>query len=402
VPDLRAALEDAIVENPHDVSSYMAYGDFLSEQGDPRGEFIQTQLAREDRKLSPARREMLQKRESELLQEHEREWLGPLARYLIDRDTSDLSPDYYAGHQKIEHTWRRGFLDSVKVHFLTGRLAQALADCPAANLLRELGVDDDQSAWEEGEVNRPTPRVAMPPGSSEWLHLFELIGSPCLRNLRVLRVGDESGMNSERGYCDGHCYTPGLEHVVADCPCIEELLLMTKSYSTEALFGLKNLTNLRVLHVEHMRSYPVAVLANNPALTNLEHIYFHPHFADDYYSYLTFEGLRELAESPYLTNLKRLYWHCSTVGDDGIRVLIDTGLLGRLKVLSLRHGCVTDAGVRLLEACPATRGLELLDLRCNQVTLKFVKFRRVTGVNVLGSDQHPVGSDEYLLECDYE
>ena len=42
---LRLALEQALVENPDDLAAHAAYADLLMEEGDPRGEFIQVQLA---------------------------------------------------------------------------------------------------------------------------------------------------------------------------------------------------------------------------------------------------------------------------------------------------------------------------------------------------------------------
>jgi uncharacterized protein (TIGR02996 family) len=45
---LREALEAALVENPDDLAAHRAYADHLMELGDPRGEFIQVQLALED------------------------------------------------------------------------------------------------------------------------------------------------------------------------------------------------------------------------------------------------------------------------------------------------------------------------------------------------------------------
>ena len=51
---LRAALEDAIAANPDDRAAHSAYADLLTEEGDPRGEFIAVQLALEDESLPPA------------------------------------------------------------------------------------------------------------------------------------------------------------------------------------------------------------------------------------------------------------------------------------------------------------------------------------------------------------
>jgi uncharacterized protein (TIGR02996 family) len=397
---LRKALEEALSENPDEVAGYMAYGDYLAELGDPRGEFIQVQLALEDTTLPAESRKKLKARERSLLKKHERDWLGPLGPFLVDHDTSDLDQDYYAKHQKVRHAWRRGFLASVEVHFLTGRIAHALADSPAARLLRELRVADDLAHWDEGEVNPPPPRRPLPAGAKTRLNLFDLIRSPCLGNLRVLQVGDETGL--EGSYTDCHSYAPGLEHVIRKLLRIEELHLMCKSYKPSEVFGLKNLSHLRHLHVEHLRDYPVEVLAKNEALSNLERIYFHPHYAVYDYSYLSATSLRTLAESPHLKKLNQLFWHCSDAGDWGVEVLIESGLLDRLKVLSLRSGCVTDEGARLLAEHPATRKLEMLDLRRNQLTESGIAALRRTRVKLRCDNQLPVGSDEYLHDGDFE
>ena len=65
--ELWSALEDSLAEDPDDLATHMAYADLLAEQGDPRGEFIQTQLALEDPGRSPEERKRLQQRERELL-----------------------------------------------------------------------------------------------------------------------------------------------------------------------------------------------------------------------------------------------------------------------------------------------------------------------------------------------
>src|SRR5262249_37760968 len=79
---LAASLESALVENPDDLAAHMAYGDYLAEQGDPRGELIQVQLALEDESRKPAERKKLRQREEELLKLHGRQWLGETGRFL--------------------------------------------------------------------------------------------------------------------------------------------------------------------------------------------------------------------------------------------------------------------------------------------------------------------------------
>src|SRR5262245_24173413 len=84
LPPLAAALEAAIRENPDELANYAAYADWLTEQGDPRGEFIQVQLALENEGLSKSERQKLQRRETALLKEHESEWVGEWAALAKD------------------------------------------------------------------------------------------------------------------------------------------------------------------------------------------------------------------------------------------------------------------------------------------------------------------------------
>src|SRR5262245_8654500 len=82
---LRSALEVALAANPDDLAAHMAYGDYLAEQGDPRGELVQVQLALEDPSRSASQRKSLQKREKELLARHLPTWMGP-AHVLFGRE----------------------------------------------------------------------------------------------------------------------------------------------------------------------------------------------------------------------------------------------------------------------------------------------------------------------------
>src|SRR5277367_3706710 len=92
---MRQALEQALVENPDDLATHAAYADHLSEQGDPRGEFIQVQLALENPKHSAEQRKQFQAREQTLLQEHAQEWLGDLGRFLVGEWSGPDKPYHY-------------------------------------------------------------------------------------------------------------------------------------------------------------------------------------------------------------------------------------------------------------------------------------------------------------------
>ena len=63
----RKALEAALLAHPDEIAAHSAYADLLVEEGNPRGEFIQVQLALEDPARSREERETLAKREAESL-----------------------------------------------------------------------------------------------------------------------------------------------------------------------------------------------------------------------------------------------------------------------------------------------------------------------------------------------
>src|SRR5262249_61214153 len=83
MPSLRDWLEAALVEDHDDLATHRAYADYLQEQGDPRGEFIQVQLALEDPERTTEERRELERRERDLLTAHGRRWLGCLVNELL-------------------------------------------------------------------------------------------------------------------------------------------------------------------------------------------------------------------------------------------------------------------------------------------------------------------------------
>src|ERR1043165_1915846 len=80
------AFDKALAADPYDHAGWCAYADYLTEQGDPRGEFMQVQIALEDESHSKTDRQALKKRETALLKKHEKEWLGPLAACTVDAE----------------------------------------------------------------------------------------------------------------------------------------------------------------------------------------------------------------------------------------------------------------------------------------------------------------------------
>src|SRR5262245_8175504 len=114
---LRSALETALRENPDDLAAHMAYGDYLAEEGDPRGEFIQVQIALEDPSRSAEERKRLRQREQELLSRHLADWVGS-AHVLFTLGDSHWIESGPFGLQYIDanryrYRFARGWLESM-------------------------------------------------------------------------------------------------------------------------------------------------------------------------------------------------------------------------------------------------------------------------------------------------
>jgi uncharacterized protein (TIGR02996 family) len=382
MPSLRDALEAALVENPDDLAAHSAYADYLQEQGDPRGEFIQVQLALEDPDRTDSERRKLHLREQALLLKHERKWLGRFAGELLGPVDAPIEiREFYQAPYEFE--FRRGWLDRL-VWRQTGlkhgsQLGRLLCKAPEARLLRELVLETD-----DGIVKT-------------------LLHSPYLGNLRVFQLGE----NDEHGYGVPKVWvhSPEVPDLVARLPRIEELRLLANCYDPTRLFALRNLQQLRVLKVYRLQAvYPLELLADNPALGELSDLRLHPHASPEPLIDLT--SVRALLNSSHLRSLTHLQLRCSNLGDVGCTEIVTAGILRRLKSLDLCHGEITDVGARILADCPDLRHLELLDIARNGLTQTGIDaLRRVLGSALRADDQQ--SSDEleqqqYLAEGDRE
>ncbi len=409
---MREAFERAILNHPEDSTNYAVYADWLTEQDDPRGEFMQTQLALENESLPATERKTLQQQEHELLAQHQREWLAELAPFVLDEKEDEPT------HTGTEVIWERGLLTGLIIGSLNRAIAQSLATTTAVRFLSELHIHESYASYHDSTEETIAQRVPTPPGMREHQEYFELIGSPFLENLRILRIGNDEP--PEDGWTDCHMYSPGIEYLVAQMPRLEELHLLAKEYDCAALFALPNLTCLRVLRMYHLGNrrsglgqyeYPLNILAANPAFANLTHLKFHPHWAEESddngteLSYLPLEQVRTLLRSPHLKSLTHLQLRLSDIGDEGVHELIASGILKRLKWLDLRHGAITDDGARLFAACSDIRNLERLDLTRNAVTATGLGILRAAKIDAVANNPLTVAelqSREYLREGDFE
>ena len=347
MPSLRDALEAALVEDPDDLATHHAYADYLQEQGDPRGEFIQVQLALEDPNRTEAVRRKLLLREQTLLAKHGRKWLGCLADELLGPVDSPWAELLDVHQIPYAIRFARGWLDRIflsrygcgfKTASVLGRL---LCKAPEVRLLRELVLESN-----EGIIER-------------------LIHSPYLGNLRLFQLGHNQLDDDDPARSTVAARLA--PDFVARLPRIEELYLLAEGYDPARLFTLRNLHHLRVLWVYHLAGvYPLELLANNPTLRELSDLRLQP-FASSQ-PLIGLASVRALLHSRHLPKLSRLQLSGSDLGDVGCTEIVTSGILKRLEALDLSDGEITDVGARILADCPDLRHLEQLDIDGNLLT----------------------------------
>jgi uncharacterized protein (TIGR02996 family) len=412
---LQQSLEAALVENPDDLAAHSAYADFLMEHGDPRGEFIQVQLALEDTGRPAEERKRLQRRESELLAEHAGQWLGDAGRFLVGEWSGEDKPYHFQ--------FRRGWLDFVRTLPFPDSIVAALARSPEARLLSRLDViydmeyhpfDFDQFMEGPNDALRAGEREN---NTYEGTEILEpLLESPYLMNLRAFKFGFSDGEQLAHSTMvapfEGSTAAEVIE-LLEKCPRLEWLCLNTHIQGIQQLFAHPALSNLRLLQYyygtgyEPDGTYPLRAggtpyrlntLASNPALSRLTTLRLHPGRE----ATIELDELDALLRSPNLPSLTHLQVHMTNFGDEGYRRIIDSGILRRLEVLDIGYGNMTDEGARLLADCPDLRHLKLLDVTRNGLTARGIAALRETRIQVAADNQHAPGEEDYLWEVDFE
>jgi uncharacterized protein (TIGR02996 family) len=414
------AFEAGLLDHPDDIARWSAYSDYLTERGDPRGEFMRVQLALEDESLSAADRKKLKAAETKLLKAHEREWLGPLAAFTVDAEKEERWRD---GKRQmlppVFHEFERGWLRRLEFPELSVAQARAFAACKDARLIRTLVVEQGKYEAPEG-TNNQYARSFYPPGpdvpsdmtdSSEG-GLHALTRCPHLGAIRSFQLGEGGIVVTGDDYAS--CHTSGdlAHHLVKQMPRVEHLAVHAQRVDANKLFTLP-MPNLRTFSLLHTTGYPLDKLAANKTLTNLTTLQCHPHameYGDEENgAYIRLPHLRAVCRSPYLKKLNHLCLRLTDFGDAGVKEIVSSGLLERLTVLDLRGGCVSDKGAALLAASPHLPKLKFLNLRRNALTDAGVTAIRATKVNADLDGQHtttafdPDGEiPDYLYEGDYE
>jgi uncharacterized protein (TIGR02996 family) len=383
---LRQALERALAENSADLAAHMAYADHLVELGDLRGELVRVQLALEDEKVAADERQELLRREKALLDRWQREWLGPLAGFWIDRlDGADWMDDPTNGPNQFG--WRRGWIDVLEFSGCSPHVVAAVQRSqPLLRCLREVRLTS--ARYDEDRY---------PFGDLAEIDVFS--------NVRRFVVGvegdDQNWVRDAISAADFYTRMPRLED-----------LHLTNGETPFA----EPFPHLRKLTAWHSRDvYDLEALAANASLKNLTHLSCWPRGQsnempwqrnpDGGWAYIARTAARALFRSPNLPALRHLTLRNSDIGDEGIGDLIASGLLARLTTLDLAGGRITDVGARRLAECPDVRRLESLNLDENMIGPPGLAVLRVANTSVTAGHQYGpevLETREYLFSGDCE
>lgn len=335
--------------NPDDVAAWSAYADFLTEKGDPRGEFMRVQLALEDESLTKAERKRHQAAEAKLLAAHREEWAGEVMYF----------PSF-----RHEIGYRRGWV--YRINADADHMSRVAAD-PRFLWVRDITV---------GRLDR----------QHDVRLLASAVFTPVLRRIQV-------GNSPEVSYCES---CDGITDLIRHSPKLESLILCTTGPAKGV--GAVRVPSLRELgiHCQYEYSKTIAQIARNRSFRRLRTLGFCPRVSDFGEARLTLADLTVLAESPNLQGLRELRFSLTDAGDAGVDVLIRSGLLGRLEVLDLTYGNVTDSGAAAI-ALARPAHLRAVNLTCNAVTPAGVRLLEDAGIAATADHPHAPDDFEYLV-----
>jgi uncharacterized protein (TIGR02996 family) len=342
----REMLEAAIAADFDDLAAHAAYADLLTEQGDPRGEYIQLRLALENDDQSPRLLAEWRERAHRLYQTHHREWLGNLASFLIGRPRTTVEPDV----PNIDFTFRRGWLAELHVHDVRDAFTRILADAPEARMLQALTLRN---------TRLPNNRGPLEP----------LIESPYLGTLRAFALGDSEALEAT---ADGQL-VPAL---VSRMPLLRVLDVRAEEVPVRDFVRLQ-LPNLHTLVLDYADESGLEFLSGNRSLAHLERLSISVRFGRQELGREFFFGhpywlppdeLRAFLTSPYFERLHDLSLRIGSLGDQGCREIARSGILRRLKRLDLRNCGITDEGAEALARSPDLAHLDRLDVVGNRIT----------------------------------
>lgn len=384
----RDALESALAANPDDVALHSAYADLLLEQGDPRGEYIRLQLAAEDRNQPTAKLREYEQAAFELRQKHEQEWLENLWQFVRRPPSARSVAEPMEPNVVI--TWKRGWIDGIRIGQLSEELVRAVAANPLTRLLGALAAVRN-FVW-------PNAREEI----RDAIDLQPLIDAGRFTNLRHFELGSVEERVTAEGW--------QIDDAVEVMPNLESIKLCVDVFSESGLFG-----------GEYPRLHTIDITYNNPrcrfymlgyndGLPNLRRLSLDvveimPPRGElgSEREPITEGDLQSFFRSKHLKALEYFTFRNGEFTDAGVEELLASGFITRLKGLDLCRCNITDDGARMLAAHPHVPKLEYLHLDNNLLSPIGIQVLEEVGVSVSPNQLFGVPQPrDYMAEFDAE
>ena len=367
-------LEQAIAADPNDRQAYAVFGDWLQEQGDPRGELIALQLGNKDKSAKA------------LIEEHADYFLGPLAEHQKTRDgLSNNSQSHLrtsAQEKEWQKTgeqaflWRNGFIHRVRLSH--DSYADEEWDGKTAEVLDQV-------------LSHPSGRYVVEfsfmsngdPNEDNLQDLIDVLSEKAPATTRKLTFGDNVDQISWH-------HTGNLEGLWRRVPNLRVLEMETGEFDVGKMVapGLE-----RAIFITGGLSKACGAnlaAAKLPKLSHLE-IYYG---TEDYGGDCSVEQVLPLLARTDLPNLRYLGIKNAMFQNDIARAIAGSKLVKQLETLDLSMGAMTDEGAEALAAAkPALPNLQVLDVHRNFLTSAGIKALKGLAPKIISGEQEEADMD---------
>jgi uncharacterized protein (TIGR02996 family) len=352
-----------ITAHPEQDGPRLIFADWLTERGDPRGQFIRYQCELAQPAVPDARRAELQATIDSLLKFHQSKWIGGLkgvvSGFRFHRGfVETIFIDAFGFLQNADLIFRAAPVRHVHLLDVAGQIG-AIARSKHLERLTGLTIFASHAG---DQIARA------------------LAASPCVCNLRELnlgrnRIGDEgaAALVQSANLADltaldlreNNLTEAGAFSLAASAhlPHLTSLNLNDNDIGTggaHALLTTNRLPELHCLRLDHNRITQFLRLDEARMLRRLRTLTLNGNGLDA-------AGIAPLVDSHHCIGLQTLDLSHNALGDAGAQVLAQSPSLVGLRTLLLSDNRITDAGVRLLASSATLAGLTTLKLSNNLI-----------------------------------
>jgi len=361
-------LEAAIVANPNDRDAFAVFGDWLQEQGDPRGELISLQLAYKD------------KTAKQLIDKHADYFLGPLAAHQTVYDegynnstshlrTSAQEKEWQKTHKQA-FLWRNGYIHRVRLSYdsYSGKLEgiklvdvlELVLDHPSARYAVEFAF------MSNGD-----------PNEGNLQNLIDMLGKKAPPTTRKITIGDNVDQISWH-------HTGSLAKLWKGVPNLKTLEMETGEFDVGKMVAPALERAIFITGGMDKACGKNIATAQMPKIKHLE-IYYGD---DQYGGNCSVKEVKPLLDRTDLKHLEYLGLKNAMFSDDIARALAGAKVLKTVKTLDLSLGTMTDEGAKALVAAKASLAhLDVLDLTRNFLSKEGVKLVKSLAKKVITDKQ---------------